>query len=66
MNPQMIAIPRSTKAKNRFHNLMGCDPVVIIEQETQTQFFCASTNQKHFFWVDKTNDPNWSMMPIQQ
>ena len=53
--------PISTKAKNRLHNLMDNNPEVIVEQETETSFFVASINQKHFFWIDKINDPHWSL-----
>ena len=49
----------STKAKNRLHNLMDNNPEVIVEQETETSFFVASINRKHFFWMNKTNDSHW-------
>jgi hypothetical protein len=51
----------STKAKNRLHNLMDNNPEVIVEQETETSFFVASINRKHFFWMNKTNDSHWSL-----
>ena len=38
---------------------MDNNPEVIVEQETETKFFVASINQKHFFWMNKTNDIHW-------
>jgi len=57
----MKVTPISTKAKNRLHNLMDNNPEVIVEQETETQFFIASLNRKHFFWMNKTNDTHWTV-----
>ena len=51
--------PRSRKARNRFANLMGKDPIVRVEQETETHFFCVSSNFQNCFWVLKENDPDW-------
>lgn len=54
--------PISSKAKNRFANMMdklhGCN----IEQETNDKMFLASINKKYFFWIDKVNDPNWKIV----
>ena len=54
--------PISSKAKNRFANNMdklhGCH----VEQETDDKMFLASINKKYFFWVLKTNDPNWNFI----
>ncbi len=54
--------PISSKAKNRFANMMdklhGCN----VEQETNDKMFLASINKKYFFWVDKLNDPNWKIV----
>jgi|DEB0MinimDraft_6_1074348.scaffolds.fasta_scaffold472407_1 hypothetical protein len=54
--------PISSKAKNRFANMMdrlhGCH----VEQETEDKLFLASINRKNFFWIDKTNDPNWKIV----
>jgi hypothetical protein len=54
--------PISSKAKNRFANMMdklhGCN----VEQETDDKMFLASINKKYFFWVDKLNDPNWKIV----
>lgn len=54
--------PISSKAKNRFANMMdrlhGCH----VEQETEDKLFLASINRRYFFWIDKTNDPNWKIV----
>ena len=53
--------PISSKAKNRFANLMdklhGCH----VEQETDNTMLLASINKKYFFWVLKTNDVHWKI-----
>jgi hypothetical protein len=33
-----------------------------VEQETDDKMFLASINKKYFFWVLKTNDPNWNLI----
>ena len=43
--------PKSSKAKNRFANLMDKNPVCIVEQNTGDELFLASENRKYFFWV---------------
>ena len=54
--------PISSKAKNRFANMMdrlhGCH----VEQETEDKLFLASINRRYFFWIYKTNDPNWKIV----
>ena len=54
--------PISSKAKNRFANMMdklhGCH----VEQETDTKLFLASINKKYFFWIEKVNDPHWKII----
>ena len=54
-------LTKKEKAKNRLHNLMDNNPEVIVEQESEKSFFVASINQKNFFWIDKINDPHWSL-----
>jgi hypothetical protein len=61
MNKLITVTPISSKAKNRFANMMGNDPVCIVEQENDKQLFVASKNRKHFFWMDKQNDLNWKL-----
>ncbi len=61
MNRLVTITPISSKAKNRFANMMENDPVCIVEQETDTQLFVASKNRKHFFWLNKQNDSHWKV-----
>lgn len=43
--------PKSSKAKNRFANLMDKNSVCTVEQDTGEELFLASKNRKYFFWV---------------
>jgi len=51
--------PISSKAKNRFANLMARDSVCIIEQIVNNKLFLRSANNRNFFWVALDNDPHW-------
>ncbi|MEC8738216.1 MAG: hypothetical protein VXX91_08285 [Planctomycetota bacterium] len=51
--------PRTRKARNRFANEMGKDPILTVEQETSTHFFCVSSNRQYCAWILKNNDPDW-------
>lgn len=45
--------PKSKKAKNRLANMMGGNPICIVEQDKgDGMLFLASENQKYFFWVN--------------
>lgn len=56
----MKVIPKSSKAKNRFANLMDRDPNVFVEQIQGDRVFVRSANGKNFFWFNLTNDPHWT------
>ena len=52
--------PKSSKAKNRLVNMMGNNPICIVEQDKgDGMLFLASENQKYFFWVNVSNDCHW-------
>jgi len=52
--------PKSKKAVNRLCNMMGNNPICIVEQDKgDGMLFLASENQKYFFWVNVSNDCNW-------
>ena len=63
--------PISSKAKNRFANIMENNPVCTVEQDTGSELFLASENRRYFMWVstrtgtcrfgDKT-DKNWQII----
>ena len=54
--------PKSSKAKNRFANIMARLHAMEVEQETDTQFFVVSINRRYCFWLNKENDPNWDII----
>ena len=48
---KVVVKPKSSKAKNRFANVMEGNPVCIVEQDTGGELFLAAENRKYFFWV---------------
>ena len=54
--------PKSSKAKNRFANQMDSFHAMEVEQENATQFFVVSINRRYCFWLNKENDPHWSIV----
>jgi len=54
-------VPKSTRAKNRFINIMENFHAMVVEQETDTQYFVVSLNKKYCFWLNKSNDPHWGI-----
>jgi hypothetical protein len=55
----VLVSPISTKAKNRFANLMGCDPVCVVEQHNGSKIFLRSANNRYHFWVDQSSNQDW-------
>lgn len=53
--------PISCKAKNRFSNLMGKNPVCIVEQSRDGMMFLTSKNKRNHFWISVDNDPHWML-----
>jgi hypothetical protein len=53
--------PISSKAKNRLANVMGGDPVVLVEQQIGTLIFCVSSNRNWCSWVSTERDLNWQV-----
>jgi len=51
--------PISTKAKNRFANLMDRIETCIIEQHQGNKVFLTSINGRNHFWAMLDNDPHW-------
>jgi hypothetical protein len=57
--------PKSKKAQNRLCNLMGGNPVCIVEQDKgDGMLFLASENQKYFFWVNTQDfwETDWEVI----
>lgn len=55
----VLASPISSKAKNRFCNLMSQDPVCVVEQVKGDKMFLRSANNRYHFWVNPSSDPHW-------
>jgi hypothetical protein len=53
--------PISSKAKNRFANIMGGINLCEVEQRKDGKLFLSSKNQKYFFWVKESFDKNWTI-----
>jgi len=53
--------PVSSKAKNRFVNIMGSFHSCEVEQETNDKFFLVSLNRQYCFWVQKTGNEHWKI-----
>ena len=53
--------PKSSKAKNRFANLMDDRSTVTVEQNNGREVFVTSSNGKNHFWVLLDNDPHWDI-----
>jgi hypothetical protein len=47
---KVIVKPKSSKAKNRFANIMEGNPVCIVEQDWGDDLFLVSENRKYSFW----------------
>jgi|TARA_R110000868_G_scaffold357500_2_gene619016 hypothetical protein len=54
--------PKTSKAKNRFANLMDDLHSCRVEQEDQEKMFLASISGRYFFWMSKENDQNWEII----
>ena len=54
--------PKSKKANNRFHNMMDSLHSCRVQQEDDTKMFLESISGRYFFWMDKTEDPHWTLI----
>jgi hypothetical protein len=50
--------PVSTKAKNRFANIMDNNPICTVEQDTGEELFLVSENRRYSFWVSTRTGSN--------
>lgn len=53
--------PKSSKAKNRFCNIMENFHSCKVEQEKDNMLFLASLNRQYFFWVPKNGNEHWQI-----
>ncbi len=50
--------PLSSKAKNRFANIMQNNPICFVEQDTGDELFLVSENRSYAFWVSLRTGTN--------
>lgn len=53
--------PLSSKAKNRFANIMQSLHCCEVEQETDNMFFLVSINRQYCFWIQKKGNEHWKI-----
>jgi hypothetical protein len=51
--------PLSSKAKNRFANIMESFHSCEVEQEKDNLLFLVSLNKKYCFWVQREGNEHW-------
>jgi predicted nucleic acid-binding Zn finger protein len=56
-----FVVPKTKKAKNRFHNIMDSEDQVFIEQNKGDKVFVTSSNGKNHFWVNLNQDKDWDI-----
>ena len=54
--------PRSSKAKNRFANLMDGLRSCRVEKRNDGKVFLASISGKYFFWMNEHSDDHWEVI----
>ena len=54
--------PISSKAKNRFVNIMDSLHGCHVEQEKDGMIFLASLNKKYFMWLPKDGNEHWRIL----
>ena len=60
MKTEFICVkPKSSKAKNRFANLMNNLHSCRVEQRKDGQVFLSSISGKYSFWMSESVDDNW-------
>ena len=54
--------PKSSKAKNRFANLMNGLHSCRVEKRQDGKMFLASISGNYFFWMSESSDDNWEVI----
>ena len=54
--------PKSSKAKNRFSNLMDQLHSCRVEQRKDGKVFLASISGRYFFWINESADDHWEVI----
>ena len=62
---RVSVVPLSSKAKNRFHNIMDQFHTCTVEQEKMIEgvshFFLVSMNKMYCFWVPVKGNEHWKI-----
>lgn len=62
---RVSVVPLSSKAKNRFHNLMDQFHMCTVEQEKTidgvSHMFLVSMNKQYCFWVPVKGNEHWKI-----
>jgi len=53
--------PLSSKAKNRFVNIMQSFHSMEVEQETDDMLFLVSLNRQYCTWIPKSGNEHWKV-----
>lgn len=53
--------PLSSKAKNRFVNIMDGFHACEVEQELNDKIFLVSLNKQYCFWIQKNGNEHWKI-----
>jgi hypothetical protein len=63
MKTEFICVkPKSSKAKNRFANMMDSLHSCRVEQRKDGKVFLASISGKYFFWLNESGDDHWEII----
>lgn len=63
MKTEFVCVkPKSSKAKNRFSNLMDGLHSCRVEQRQDNKIFLASISGKYFFWIPESGDEHWEII----
>ena len=54
--------PKTSKAKNRFANLMNNLHSCRVEKRQGGKVFLASISGKYFFWMSESSDDHWEVI----
>jgi hypothetical protein len=55
-------IPKSSKAKNRFVNIMQSFHAMEVEQEKDNMLFLVSLNRQYCTWIPREGNEHWSVV----
>jgi hypothetical protein len=63
MKTEFICVkPKSSKAKNRFANMMDSLHSCRVEERKEGKVFLASITGRYFFWITEKGDDHWEIV----